>query len=762
MFIRVPRHWLHLLGLPLLTLLLTACPPRTVGSNVANSASTRTPASTREAKGAKAAADGVKLEPTDTPTPLYTPTAGPTATATPKPLAKADPDKAKQLVEAAHELFLKSDLNGAESKLIEAIAADPTSLAAQLQLTEVYLFWPHYWRQALVSAEAATKLAPDDPNALAYLSWAQQGAHHFDEAKKTALHAVELGPDNVLAHIALADVLSSVYEVDDAYSNAQKAVELDDQSANAWTTLGSIATTLAYRDEAGEAYDKAVELEPDFFAWHVLQARHEIEVSGDSDAALELAQPAIKVQPEHPFVLSFLVDVALDKNDFQTAEETCNKMLVYNQPATPYPDAYSCLAGVKLLAEDAKGADLFQTLAEAIAPPARRDISVIRMRLYNDEDACAKSRGLAESWLKERPYSVLAMRMIGASYLCEENFSKAEEYFKQALDRLPRSLADARLLAGAYARDKKAPEARAVLNKVKSFSADNPLYYQALYEMNLFIGQMADAIKAAQRWQVLRPNSTEAMTSLALAELFDGKIDAAQSYAQKAFEAGDKSSTVYTILGQAYSRQGEFEKAENYLLLALGLDENHFLAHNFLTQLYIFSGQCDKAETQLEWFKKNAKDNADSLKQYEEMLTACKERAAAPTPDAANALNDEAVLREAETALKEAGAESRDIRFTEQNNERSLFVAFTSDLDKDSQEFGELEHQLSIALSRLLPRVTSQPVGLILLTGSKEEPQNIIYIGTRAARSWVNGDISDEEFEKTWLKESAESLRKQK
>jgi tetratricopeptide (TPR) repeat protein len=704
----------------------------------------------------------VTLDPTDTPTPLHTPTPGPTATATPKPAAKADPDKAKQLVDTAHQLFLKSDLTGAEGKLIEAIAADPTSLAAQLQLTEVYLYWPHYWRQALVSAEAATKLAPEDATALAYLSWAQQGAHHFDDAKKTALHAVELGPENALAHTALADVLSSVYEIDDAYSHAKKAAELDDKSANVWSTLGSIATTLAYPDEAGEAYDKAVELEPNFFAWRVLQARHELEISGDSEVALELAAPAIKVQPDHPFVLSFLVDVALDKNDFSAAEDTCNKMLVYNQPATPYPDAYSCLAGVKLLAEDAKGADLFQSLAEAIAPPARRDISVIRMRLYNDQEACSKSRALAEGWLKERPYSVLAMRMIGASYLCEENFPKAQEYFKQALDRLPRSLADARLLAGAYARDKKAPEARAVLNKVKSFSADNPLYYQALYEMNLFIGQMADAIKAAQRWQVLRPNSTEAMTSLALAELFDGKIDAAQSYAQKAFDAGDKSSTVYTILGQAYSRQGKFEQAESYLLQALGLDENHFLAHNFLTQLYIFSGQCDKAETQIEWFKKNAKDNAESLKQYQEMLDACQKHAAEPTPDPTNALNDDAVLRAAEAALKSAGAESRDIRFTEQNNERSLFVAFTSDLDKDSKEFGELEHQLSIALSRLLPRVNSQPIGLILLSGSKEEPQNIIYIATRAARSWVNGDLSDDEFEKTWQKESAESLRKQK
>ncbi|HMN28916.1 MAG TPA: RNA methyltransferase, partial [Caldilineaceae bacterium] len=49
----------------------------------------------------------------------------------------------------------KSALAGAEAKAIEAIAADPGYLPAHLQLTDVYLYLPQNWQQALRSAEAA-------------------------------------------------------------------------------------------------------------------------------------------------------------------------------------------------------------------------------------------------------------------------------------------------------------------------------------------------------------------------------------------------------------------------------------------------------------------------------------------------------------------------------------------------------------------------------------------------------------------------------
>jgi tetratricopeptide (TPR) repeat protein len=742
-----------------LMLLLAACPPPTSVGSTAPNRSGKPTATPGDATGRETEVTAVELAATATP--FDTPTPGPTATATPTPLATPDADLAAALSDEARALLLESDLAGAEAKAIEAIAADASHLPAHLQLAEVYLLWPHYWQQALAVAEAAVELAPDDPEAIAYLAWAQQNAHLFDDARASAERAAELGPDNSIAQQVLADVLSSVYELDAAYTAAQKAVDLDRENAGGWATLGAIATLLEYPDRAGSAYERALDLEPDFFVWHILLARHELNQTGDAETALELAQPAIDVQPDHPFVLSFLVDVAIETNDWAGAEEACVKLVAYNQPATPYPDGYSCLAGVRLFQEDNAGAKTFQELAEAIAPPQRRDITVMRMRLYNDDDECAASRELAEAWLEERPYSVVALRMIGVSYLCDEDFARAAEYFEQALTKLPRSINDARLLANAYARDGKAAEARAALNRVQSFAAENPLYYQALFEVHLFLGQTKEAIRAAQRWQVLRPENTEAMISLALGELFDNNPAAAQSYATSALEAGATRSTVYAILGETYSRAGDGERAEEYLQKALAINPEHYLARNFIMQLYLFSGQCDKAEPHIDWLKKEAVDDPEAVERYNNYLKLCRDRSRSAAPDPATALDDNAVLREVRVALRAAGVRVQAVEFAEDESQRSLFVAYSAELEKDTAEFAGLERTVAIELARLLPRMSSQPDGLLLLSGAQDEPQHILFITTRAASRWVNGELTDAEFEETWLKESADVLREE-
>lgn len=699
---------------------------------------------------------GVAGAMTSTATPIVMPTAGPTPTATPEPLAAPDPEQAATLAEAGRTLFWQSDLAGAESALVNAIAADPTYLPAHLYLTEVYLYWPHYWQQALASAETAAALAPDDPVVLANLAWAQQGAHHFDEAWATVLQAVELGPDHAIVHAAAADVLSSVYQLDDAYDHAQQAVQLDDESAEAWATLGSIAFILEYWDEAGDAYARAAELAPDFFAWQLLLARHELNVTGDTEIALDLIEPARATQPDHPWIIAFDVDVATERNQWAEAERGCTALFAFNQPHTPYPDAYSCMAGLLILQERYADAERFQEIAESMATPARLDVTLLRMRLYNEADECDKGRALAEDWLAARPYSTIAMRMIGVSYLCDEDFTSAIESFQAAVDALPRSVGDARLLANAYARDGQASQALAAINRVRPFAAMDPLYYQGLYEVNLFLGNTKEALSAAQRWQVLRPESIEARGSLALVQLFEGNTDAAQVAAAEAIAAGDSSSSIYAIYGETFSRQGRYAEAEEYLLKALAREPDHFLARNFITSLYLGQGECDKVEPHIEWLLENEEDEARAAR-YTEILAECRQRASQFQPDPETALDDDAVLDEIRAQLASLEVEVLSARFSEEA-ERSLVVAYNSALDATSEDFIAQERDISLALATLLPRINSQPVGLIVLSGADDTPKTFTYIATRAAFLWRTGELSDEEFIDTWYQESAETM----
>ncbi|HRW11407.1 MAG TPA: hypothetical protein P5121_40190, partial [Caldilineaceae bacterium] len=163
------------------SLVLTACPvPRIPPSLIQRAAPT-----------AIVAEESGTIPPPMTPTPtaIALPEPEPTATATPEPAAVADPAEAARLTAEGKERFLVSDLAGAEPLFIEAIAADPSYVPAYIALTDLYFYWPHYWQQALDTARKAAELAPEDPEVLAYLAWAQQGAHLFDDAWATVLQA---------------------------------------------------------------------------------------------------------------------------------------------------------------------------------------------------------------------------------------------------------------------------------------------------------------------------------------------------------------------------------------------------------------------------------------------------------------------------------------------------------------------------------------------------------------------------------------------
>ena len=695
---------------------------------------------------------------THTPTPIVIPTQspGPTPTATPEPLAQADRNLAESLSAKGKSMFGTSDLIGAEAAYIDAIAADPSYLPAHLGLTDVYLYQSQYWQQALQSAQNATALAPEDSTALAYLAWAKQGAHHFDEAKELGLRAVELDDENPTAHTALADILVSMYEVDRAYGHAQTAVRLDPESAAGWATLGSIAYQMHDWDEAGEAYERALKLEPEFFAWHIINARHEFNVFGDIYAARSIAKRAIELVADHASTLFFEADMAAEEGDWETSEAKCMQTIALDQPHTPFPDAYSCMALMLLQQERNAETAAYQALAEERATVHRRDVTLIRMRLLNDQDLCTESRALAEDWLEARPYSISAMRMVGVSYLCERDFTTAATYFRKTLDALPQSVSDARLLAIAYARDGKALEARSALNEVRAISIDDPLYYQALYETHLMLGEVEEAVVAAQRWDVLRPESLDARESLAFVQLYEGNVEAAQSIALDALERGARTSTVLAVLGETYTRMGEFDKAQPLLEEAIQLNSDHIVARQALALLFLAQVRCQEAEPHLNWLMDEADDDEDR-EDLAGVLERCEERAARPTPDPSLRLENDEAISTAVTILQEADVEIRylDVEESEEGG-RTLVVAYAVDLAVDSEEYSDLERQLIFELSRILPRMTSEPDGLVVVAGTFNRTTSATLVATRAAEVWLQGQLTEEEFENTWRRQEVE------
>ena len=92
-----------------------------------------------------------------------------------------------------------------------------------------------------------------------------------------------------------------------------------------------------------------------------------------------------------------------------------------------------------------------------------------------------------------------------------------------------------------------------------------------------------------------------------------------------------------------------------------------------------------------------------------------------------------------------------------EKGQRTLVVAYAVDLAVDSEEYADVERQLVIELSRILPRIRSEPDALVVVAGTFNRTTSITAVVTRAAVAWMEGELSDEEFEETWQRQTAET-----
>ncbi len=668
-----------------------------------------------------------------------------------------DPALAKDLTEEALRLFNLSQFAEAEQVYQEALAADPEYLPALTNLSDLYSYQPQKWQQALALAEAAYTLAPDDGTVLAHLAWAQQLAHRFDDAWESAELAVETDPDNYLAHASYADILLSVYETDQAKIHADKAVELNPDKALTWIVLSNVQDAMHDWPAAEESVIKAVELEPDFLLWNLVQSRLDFELRGDTELTRELAAKVTQGMPDHPYVIGLTVDLAIEDNDWDTATAGCEQLVEFHTEETPYPDGYTCLATVALLQEDNETSSRYQDQAEAVAWADRFDVSLVRMRLLNDADQCEESRALAQQWLDARPYSIAAHRMMGVGFLCSEDFDKAIEFLSIAAAKMPYSVADARLLAIAYARNEMKSEATSTLADIRQLAFDDPLYYQAQYELNFILGDLEAAIENAQRWAVFRPGSTDALEAIAFAQVYNGDAEAAFRSAQNAYDRGSTTSTTLGILGYVNLLYGEFDTAEDLLLRSVEKDADFYLTRFSLTQMYQVSDRCEDSEPHVEWLKSKA-DTSEEIAQFEAGLTACYQRRVSQETETEELVTDVQIQDQVAEKLAEKNLDLRFFEVLERAGQRALIVYYASQAEPNSTDFQREEIGTGLLLSTLLPQLPGNLDSLILVSGTQDERIAMVVIDTSMAALWLTDQLEDEQFVSTWRREDAANM----
>ena len=277
-----------------------------------------------------------------------------------------DIELANVLTAEATALFKQSLFLEAEEKFLDALEADPNLIPVLTGNLDPLSLFPERWQEALRYAELAYNLAPENASVLAHLTWALQSAHRYKDADRAAAAAMTANPESALAQMAQANVASSLCTHDLALSHIKKVLELDPLSARAYISYSHILDALHDWPAAKEAAVKAIELEPDFHLWEPVLGYLVLYNNGDPEAALEIAAPFIQVLPNHPAVISLVVDIAAELNEWAKALEGCRKMVSLDSPEAPYPYGYDCLTKIPIRMEDFQAAERYQDETEEV------------------------------------------------------------------------------------------------------------------------------------------------------------------------------------------------------------------------------------------------------------------------------------------------------------------------------------------------------------------------------------------------------------
>ena len=512
-----------------------------------------------------------------------------------------DSELAAALTAEATALFTQSLFQEAEEKFLSALEADPGHILALTGLSNLLTFAPERWQESLEYAELAHSLAPKDATVLSHLTWALLSAYRFKDAYRTAAAATAANPESALVQIAHADVAFNFFEYELALSYILKALEIDPFNARAYISYSFILQALHDWPAAKEAAAFAIVLEPDFHLWKPILGHRIFSNDGDPEAALDVAAPALQAFPNHPYVLSLVVYIASELNEWDKALEGCRQLVSLNSPETPYPDGYICLTNISISMEDYGAAESYQDQAEEVAWNDRLDISFNRVRLLEKAEECEQIRVVARKWLDDLPYAWPAQSWLGSSYMCSGNYEEAIHIREEIVRQSPTSVPDAYALALSYASNGMLPEAFKTLRNIEHFAQEDPIYYQAQYHLNLIGGDLETAIANAQKGVELRPCCAGPLEELAVAHFFNEDMTSAKEAAENAFAKGSTSANVTAILGFSYFIDGDIEAAEQMLLTSLDKDPEVYLAGYALFRLYLVTTRCEKGELYLNW-----------------------------------------------------------------------------------------------------------------------------------------------------------------
>lgn len=180
--------------------------------------------------------------------------------------------------------------------------------------------------EALAPMQMATRLTPEDVEALNNLGNAFCELGRLDEAETTHRRAIAIAPQLAKAHYNLGIVLMKAGRFGEAEASFRLAVRIRPDFAHAFGSLGGALKALGRPDESEAWYRRALEIEPSFAEAHV-NLGNILKDRGMLGEAETCYRRALAIDPSHPETYGNLGAVLIDLGRTEEALEKLQCLL---------------------------------------------------------------------------------------------------------------------------------------------------------------------------------------------------------------------------------------------------------------------------------------------------------------------------------------------------------------------------------------------------------------------------------------------------
>jgi len=504
----------------------------------------------------------------------------------------ADVDKSRTFFEAAKARYDAGELRAAQIELKNALKADPENVNARLLLADVYIrsrsgiaaqteieaartagadvdstrvpmaaayVYQRLWDKALSELDLAKIEDADQIEARRLRITALFGTNQVDEARQEAAEAVKLYPDAPSLSVEMARIDLRSREVDAALKTVDSALSLDPSNVEALMLKGDILRTTESLETALPFFTEAANLAPDNLNARLQRAATLVDLGRDEEASEDIAAVYAKA-PESPLAHYLTAVTRARAGALEAAQElmTRTRGLLNNYlPATQFEGVLAYQLGNYAVAAD----------------KMERVIEVV-------------------------PQSVIARRVLGATYLRQAEPKKAYDILTPLVDAGANDAALLALMGTAQAQRGNYSEAMGYFEDAVAKAPNRTTLRTQLAMSRIALGDASGASKDLEGVLDLDPNALNALVMTALIDLREGAYQDARKAAASLVNAYPDLALGYNLLGASYLGLEDLKKARDYFETSLSKDPDYHEARRNLAQLYRAQGNYREARRQ--------------------------------------------------------------------------------------------------------------------------------------------------------------------